>query len=231
MLETKIATVSLNEQTYFCKKSKMHILIIASEEQKLEILRGKESKANHLTCISRHDNIDVAGMDALFFLDGDLSLLTPAENFKLPVFINSVIDTLTELQLPPNFSRINGWNGFLERDLFEIASGQVSEVKKVFDGLGWRFIEVKDEPGLVAARIIAMIINEAHYALEENLSTINEIDLAMKNGTNYPYGPFEWLDKIGIKNIYSLLEKLSVTNKRYEVAPLLARQAAEKQYV
>ncbi len=45
---------------------------------------------------------------------------------------------------------------------------------------------------------MAMIINEAWHALAEEVSTKNEIDTAMKLGTNYPYGPFEWAEKIGL---------------------------------
>ena len=37
--------------------------------------------------------------------------------------------------------------------------------------------------------------------LGENVSTRDEIDTAMKLGTNYPFGPFEWAEKIGLKNI------------------------------
>ena len=66
-----------------------------------------------------------------------------------------------------------------------------------------------DDYGFIAARIIAMIINEAYYALQENVSTKQQIDIAMKLGTNYPYGPFEWSEKIGIEKIYLLLKKLS----------------------
>ena len=54
-----------------------------------------------------------------------------------------------------------------------------------------------------------MIVNEAFIALKEDVSTKNEIDTAMKLGTNYPYGPFEWCEKIGREKIRSLLQQLS----------------------
>jgi 3-hydroxybutyryl-CoA dehydrogenase len=66
-----------------------------------------------------------------------------------------------------------------------------------------------------------MIINEAFFALGENVSTKEEIDLAMKSGTNYPYGPFEWSEKIGVENILNLLKKLSEKEERYFPAPTL----------
>jgi len=90
-------------------------------------------------------------------------------------------------------------------------------------------IRVEDEPGLISARIIAMIINEAYFANAENVSTEKEIDTAMKLGTNYPYGPFEWADKIGVKNIYVLLEKLSINDPRYHPSALLHAAAKEIQ--
>jgi 3-hydroxybutyryl-CoA dehydrogenase len=61
--------------------------------------------------------------------------------------------------------------------------------------------------------------------LNEKVSTKEEIDVAMKLGTNYPYGPFEWSEKIGLKNIYELLFTLSRTSPRYEPAGLLKKVA------
>lgn len=46
--------------------------------------------------------------------------------------------------------------------------------------------------GFVFPRTIVQIINEAHYALEENVASRKDIDRAMKFGVNYPKGPFEW---------------------------------------
>ena len=86
---------------------------------------------------------------------------------------------------------------------------------------------VKDEPGLVSAKIIAMIINEAYFALGDDVSSKTAIDIAMKLGTNYPYGPFEWSEKIGIHNIYLLLKKLSLMDTRYQPAPILLTEAIQ----
>ena len=56
--------------------------------------------------------------------------------------------------------------------------------------------------------IIATIINEAFFALEDNLATREDIDRAMKYGTNYPKGPFEWLDSVPPKYIRRLLDEM-----------------------
>ena len=70
-----------------------------------------------------------------------------------------------------------------------------------------------------------MIINEAYFAKGEYVSTEKEIDIAMKLGTNYPHGPFEWATIIGIKNIYELLKTLSEPDTRYKPSPLLEQEA------
>ena len=82
-----------------------------------------------------------------------------------------------------------------------------------------------DEVGFATANIVSMIINEAYFALEVEVSSKAEIDIAMKLGTNYPYGPFEWAKKIGEKNIYNLLKTLSVHQKKYTPSNLLKKEA------
>jgi 3-hydroxybutyryl-CoA dehydrogenase len=73
--------------------------------------------------------------------------------------------------------------------------------------------------------VIASIINEAFFALQENVSTREDIDTAMKLGTNYPYGPFEWAERIGLMRIYGLLDALCRQHGRYLPAPLLKQTA------
>lgn len=142
-----------------------------------------------------------------------------------PVLVNAVI-TVSE-ELAPNKIRFNGWPGFFERSLLEIASSNdywTAETVACLTRLNWPYKQVPDVAGMVAPRVIAMIINEAYFGLGDDLSTKAGIDTAMKLGTNYPYGPFEWCEKIGTEKIYSLLKKLEATNSRYTPAPLLAKE-------
>lgn len=138
-----------------------------------------------------------------------------------PVFVNAVIETLDEL--PPNVSRINAWNGFLKRDITEVVLRNESATQ-VVDQLGWKYVNAPDLPGMIAARTICMIINEAYFALGDGVSTKPEIDIAMKLGTNYPLGPFEWSNRIGLHRVYRLLKKLSENDHRYQPAPALEQE-------
>ncbi|MDB5201863.1 MAG: hypothetical protein JWQ27_1272 [Ferruginibacter sp.] len=131
-----------------------------------------------------------------------------------PLFIHSVLTPLKDLNAG-NAVRINGWATFLNNSAWEICGALNDESGAVLKELGKTTIGVPDQPGMISPRIISMIINEAFFALEEKVSTEDEIDLAMKLGTNYPHGPFEWSRRIGEEKIYQLLAKLSVADSRF----------------
>lgn len=155
-----------------------------------------------------------------------LSLLLPSL-----VMVNAVLPTLAEIGYP--FIRINGWPGFLEREVHELASPDEETTRKiqaVYKDLGRSCRIVPDTPGLITARILATIINEAWYTWEQGVSTKEEIDTAMKLGTNYPLGPFEWSERIGVSPITLLLATLSKTDPGYAPADSLQQAAGSLKY-
>ncbi len=143
------------------------------------------------------------------------------------VFINSVFTTLEDSKHPKNVVRFNGWKSFYERTIWEIA-GKFSNAHESFIcSLNKTYHLHADEIGFPSANIISMIINEAYFAFEENVSTKEEIDLAMKLGTNYPKGPFEWSSIIGLKNVFQLLNNLSSKDSKYTPASLLLKETEQ----
>ena len=199
----------------------MTIVVIASDDQLLELTAGSSTDIQWIKA-----GIDFSFTNypdaAAFFVLVQPSLLNYSATAK-PVFINSVITTLQEINVPQNVLRLNGWQTFLQRPVWEITGIINDESKAVTQKLNKKIQAVKDEPGFISARIVAMIINEAYFALGDEVSTTEEIDTAMKLGTNYPYGPFEWAQKIGLDNIAALLQKLSLSDKRYQPAPMLLK--------
>jgi 3-hydroxybutyryl-CoA dehydrogenase len=149
------------------------------------------------------------------------------KKFNGDIFFNEVIQTLSGLKLTKNFHRFNGWNTFLERDRIEVCSNNQPAAVKVLALLKWAPVFCPDVPGFISARVVAMIINEAYFALGENISSTTDIDLALKLGTNYPYGPFEWAEKIGLLKIHKLLTALSDSSERYLIAPALNKALAK----
>ncbi len=208
----------------------MKVVIIATNEQKKEIGIKDTSDNISLIFINSLSEIDrIEDFDLILLLTGTITQDAFNTHADKHVVIHSVVDTLADKKLPFNYSRINAWPGFLKRPVWEIASNDEKAVDLLLKEMGWNVVFVHDSPGLVAARVISMIINEAYFALEEKVSTTEEIDLAMQLGTNYPAGPFEWKNAIGIQNIYALLQKLSETDKRYIIAPLLEAEFRKTQ--
>ncbi len=91
--------------------------------------------------------------------------------------------------------------------------------------LGKETVVVKDSPGFVTNRIITLVMNEAAKLLEENLATIEDIDKIEKLSHNWPMGPFELADMVGIDVLVDLLEGIYQQTgwERYKPAPLLNR--------
>jgi len=210
----------------------MRIFISANVGQQKELNNLKANESNELVFNSRLPlDEEYKNFDAFFIFSEQINSLNFANFGTKPVFINSVTETLLQLKMPLNVSRLNAWPGFLQREVWEIATNNKKDIEIIFNSLKQKIIVVKDEPGLVSARVVSMIINEAFFALGEKVSTKEEIDTAMKLGTNYPYGPFEWAERIGIENIFHLLEKLSEKEDRYTPATSLKKLYIEKNTV
>ncbi len=93
--------------------------------------------------------------------------------------------------------------------------------------LGFHALPIADAPGLVVARTIAMLINEAADAVLQGVCTPEGADVAMKLGVNYPAGPFEWLAVWDAASVCALIDALDThyRGERYRVSPWLRRQA------
>ncbi len=97
-----------------------------------------------------------------------------------------------------------------------------------FRSMGKQVEWVGEAPGLVLGRILAQIVNEAHFAVGEGVATPEDVDVAMRLGFNWPRGPFEWAEAIGPGRLVSVLDALGseLDSERYRVAPLLRDAAA-----
>jgi 3-hydroxybutyryl-CoA dehydrogenase len=94
--------------------------------------------------------------------------------------------------------------------------------------LGYTPLPVADTPGLVVARTVAMLINEAADAVLQGVCEPAGADAAMKLGVGYPAGPFEWLARWDVAGVVSLLDALDAQyrGERYRVSPWLRRRLA-----
>ncbi len=101
----------------------------------------------------------------------------------------------------------------------------MEKAKSFWQSLEMKPVVVADGPGLVRARTVCCLINEAASALFEGVASAEDIDTAMRLGTNYPYGPFEWADIIGVDTVLGVMNGLfrEWGEDRYRPSPLLRR--------
>ncbi len=104
----------------------------------------------------------------------------------------------------------------------ETSDDTAEKIRRAAEKMGKETVVVNEFPGFVTSRISALVGNEAFYMLQEGVGSPEEIDKAIRLGLNYPMGPFELGDLVGLdtrlNNLKYLHEKLG---EKYRPAPLL----------
>jgi 3-hydroxybutyryl-CoA dehydrogenase len=106
----------------------------------------------------------------------------------------------------------------------------MKSVENFLINLGIQPIKVIDSPGLIVARTIAMLINEACDAVNQGVCTEDAVNQAMRLGVNYPQGPFDWLEQWSAADVAFLLDSMDdfYRGERYRVSPMLRRKSCEE---
>lgn len=169
----------------------------------------------------------------------NLSMLDASLPARVPILTSAVTVTAGEqaswIQRPSRLVGFGAFPSLLGGPLVEVSVPAATDqaaldlTRQFFGKIGMEPSVVQDRAGLVMPRILCTLINEAFFALTENVANPRDIDTAMKLGTNYPRGPVEWANLIGIRQVVSVLEALrrETGEERYRLAPLLQQMSRD----
>ncbi|NUS17971.1 MAG: 3-hydroxyacyl-CoA dehydrogenase [Streptomyces sp.] len=114
-----------------------------------------------------------------------------------------------------------------------VHAGAVDHAVGLFQALGMEVSVVRDAPGLIVARTVAMLADLAVDAVARQVASARDVDTAMRLGVNYPLGPLEWCERLSARYVCRLLDELHTwyPTGRYAPCPALRRRAAAEEGV
>ena len=204
----------------------------------------EENKAAALTRIAAAQGLDAVG-------DADLAIEAASEDEEVKVRIfgelcprlkpgaliasNTSSISITRLAAasdrPAQFIGVHFFNPVPMMSLVELIRGMATEqatfdtVETFVRALGKTPVAAEDAPGFIVNRMLVPMINEAVVALHEGVSSVADIDAAMKLGANHPMGPLELADFVGLDVCLAVMRVLhaQLGDAKYRPCPLLVK--------
>ena len=146
----------------------------------------------------------------------------------------AVIEMAVEVHNPSRVCGIHFFNPAPAMKLVEVirpltaADETIATAKSFAEACGKDPVEVKDQAGFIVNALLFPYLNNAVRLLENGTATREDIDTAMKGGCNFPMGPLELLDLVGLDTSVSILDALydEFRDPHYSTVPLLRRMVA-----
>lgn len=145
-----------------------------------------------------------------------------------------VIDLATETSRPDRVCGIHFFNPAPVMPLVEVVRALTTSDEAIATahdfatGCGKTVVDVRDQAGFVVNALLFPYLNNAVKMLDAGVASRDDIDAAMRGGCNFPMGPLELLDLVGLDTSLSILEALYAETRdpNYAPAPLLRRMVS-----
>ena len=132
---------------------------------------------------------------------------------------------------PARFVGVHFFNPVPVMGLIELIRGlatsdaTVASVEAFAEKLGKVVVHANDAPGFIVNRVLMPMINEACFALGEDVASVRDIDLACQLGLNHPMGPLTLADFIGLDTCLEIIRVLftGTGDPKFRPAPLLVK--------
>jgi 3-hydroxybutyryl-CoA dehydrogenase len=136
-----------------------------------------------------------------------------------------VIDQAAATKRPEHFIGLHFFNPVQVMPLLEVIQSIESSTGALEAGLEWgkslgkTVVHAQDKAGFIVNRLLIPYLLDAIRAWEEGFGSIEQIDAAMKGGANYPMGPFQLLDFVGLDTTFSVGEIMFTEYRERRFAP------------
>jgi 3-hydroxybutyryl-CoA dehydrogenase len=210
------------------KNAEERVVVLGYGEQALEFREYLEKSYAHVALVESGDEAEDVPLDATIVIDtGDgcsdrgsiietLDELLPPETVIFVDAYATDLDRMAKRLKHPQ--RIAGY-GILStleaQTAIEVVDAEATGddalemAQELFESIGRRVVLVENETGLFLGRIVCSIVNEAVAAVQSGVAGAEEVDVAMRLGTNYPRGPIEWGREIGGARVARILQRLA----------------------
>lgn len=204
------------------------ILVIGLTNAAIELREALDKAYAHVNVCENPEAVEEMPLDATIVIDAgdgvsdrgafiaDLEGVFPPETvFLVDAYALDMSRLAKRLRHPERVAGFGVLGSLARQSVIEIADAEATGddalelAQEVFESIGKRVVLVEDRPGLFLGRTIGSIVNEAVYAVEEGVASADDVDLAMRLGTNYPLGPIAWGREIGGDRIVRILQRLA----------------------
>ena len=149
-----------------------------------------------------------------------------------------VVDLAMETGRPDQVCGIHFFNPAPMMALVEVVRAitssdeTVATARAFAERCGKTVVDVRDQAGFIVNALLFPYLNNAVKLLDAGVASRDDIDAAMKGGCNFPMGPLELLDLVGLDTSLSILEALyaEFNDPNYAPAPLLRRMVSAERY-
>lgn len=183
----------------------------------------------HVARVENDDLLDEISLDSTIVVDaggdgetdrGEVlaaldSLLGPEAVFFVDAYATDLRACAKRMTHPQRLVGYGVLGSFQAQSAVEIVDSEecsddaLALAQELFESIGKGVVLVEDVPGLFLGRTIGSIVNEAVSAVDGGIATADDVDTAMRLGTNYPIGPIAWGREIGGKRIARILNRLA----------------------
>jgi 3-hydroxybutyryl-CoA dehydrogenase len=187
-----------------------------------------EQRYSRVQRVENDELLDELNVDATVVIDvgggtadrGDViaeldSLLGPETVFLVDAYATDLGACTARLKHPERVVGFGILGSFESQRAVEIVDSELASddalalAQELFESIGKGVVLVEDVPGLFLGRVVGSIVNEAVVAVHENVAVADDIDVAMRLGTNYPIGPIAWGREIGGARVTRILQRVA----------------------